>query len=327
MKQKIIQNVKVIVICLIIAAGVSYASADWSAPLSSPPTCITGNPGCDAPLNGNSIQQDKLGGLRLNTGIPQATNGLQVWGNSIFNGPVKINTGNPTAGQILTSTDASGTVAWQSSSPIPSNIVVFDTPGTTNWTAPAGVTRVRVRVWGGGAGGAFGWYGQPAILIGPGGGAGGYAESIVSVTNTTYAVTVGAGGAGSSAVYDNKNGYVNVPTASTVGHDGGNSSFANLVSANGGWGSTHGTIYADGENGGTASGTIAIIGGFGHDYNDGTGGDSPMGGSGGIEQSAGVASSMTPGVVPGGGGAGGNGNMVGPANGGAGAHGRVIVEY
>ncbi len=43
--------------------GVVFVYADWSAPISSPPTCVAGNPGCDTPINVSSIDQTKLGSL------------------------------------------------------------------------------------------------------------------------------------------------------------------------------------------------------------------------------------------------------------------------
>ena len=39
----------------------------WSAPLSSPPTCNAGDPGCDVPLNVGSFLQKKKGTLWVNT--------------------------------------------------------------------------------------------------------------------------------------------------------------------------------------------------------------------------------------------------------------------
>ena len=330
MKQKIIQNIKVIVICLIIAAGVSYASAWTNAPLNPP------NNNVDAPLNAGSLQQDKLGALRINTSTssPAAT-GLFVWGNSIFNGGMKINTGSAVSGQVLTSTDASGTVAWQSISSIPSNMIVFDTPGTTNWTAPAGATRVRVKAWGGGGGSGTYYHSgfNNITTCGGGGGGGGYAESIVPVTpGVSYTVTVGAGGAAGSA-----------QTLYSNGTNGGSSSFSNLVLAGGGAGgvSTINSAITSLNNagaGGTASGTIALYGQMGtgvsscgitanQNGNIIPGGVSPYGGSGWNSQS------LTDGYlnnIPGGGGwsdiyVGTSHSALDPLT--SGAHGRVILEY
>lgn len=58
-------------------------------------------------------------------------------------------------------------------------------PGTRTWTCPADVTKIKVKVYGGGAGGALG-----------GGGAGGIATAFYTVVpGQTYSYTVGAGGA------------------------------------------------------------------------------------------------------------------------------------
>jgi hypothetical protein len=57
----------------LLAAGTVVA---WTGPLSTPPNCTSGNPGCDAPLNVSLNAQAKAGGLLLNTG--GAANGLIV---------------------------------------------------------------------------------------------------------------------------------------------------------------------------------------------------------------------------------------------------------
>lgn len=47
------------------ALGTSIALAAWSAPLNGPPTCTSGNPGCDAPLNIGPTAQTKSGSLTI----------------------------------------------------------------------------------------------------------------------------------------------------------------------------------------------------------------------------------------------------------------------
>lgn len=83
-----------------------------------------------------------------------------------------------------------------------------------NWTAPTGVTEVEYLVVAGGGGGG---------RTGGGGGAGGFRTGTgLSVTaGTNYAVTVGAGGAGSN-------------TGSVAGSSGGNSVFSTITSKVGG---------------------------------------------------------------------------------------------
>ncbi len=78
-----IKNIKffsyfTIVIILTLGLSISLQSIlAWTAPSASPPTCATGNPGCDEPLNISNATQQKIGGLVLNTG-GIATNGLIV---------------------------------------------------------------------------------------------------------------------------------------------------------------------------------------------------------------------------------------------------------
>lgn len=61
MKTKIIQNIKAIVLGLILAVGVSYAAAGtWTAPVGAPPGNNT-----DAPINVGGASQTKTGPLTL----------------------------------------------------------------------------------------------------------------------------------------------------------------------------------------------------------------------------------------------------------------------
>lgn len=73
MKTKIIQNIKSVILTLVLVLGVSYVSASstWVAPTASAPGNNT-----DVPLNVGSVGQIKIGGLTLNTG--GAANGLIV---------------------------------------------------------------------------------------------------------------------------------------------------------------------------------------------------------------------------------------------------------
>ncbi|MFA6177802.1 MAG: hypothetical protein WC694_02835 [Candidatus Paceibacterota bacterium] len=123
MKTKIIQNIKSIILALILVLGVSYVSAfsTWVNPTSTPP-----NNNADTPLNVGNTGQIKVGGLTLNTG--GAPNGLIVQSGKVGIGVaspaqkldvagtiqatgLKITTG-ATAGKVLTS-DALGVATWQ----------------------------------------------------------------------------------------------------------------------------------------------------------------------------------------------------------------------
>lgn len=140
---------------------------------------------------------------------------------------------------------------------------------TQNWTAPAGVTSVKVFTVAGGGGGYA--YGGNNSVAGTGGGAGGAISQNVSVTpGQSYAVVVGAGGSGGTS-----------PAA------GSNSSFSGSVIANGG--GAAGVYYGVGGNGGcggggwTAGGTASqgFAGGKGSNGQYAAGGGGGMGAVGG----------------------------------------------
>ena len=202
-----LQQIKIVALGVILAAGLSYALA-WTGPSSTPP-----NGNVAAPLNVGTSTQTKYGNLVLN--------GLSVSAATILSGVLQIPIGTPAANNVLVSSDASGTVAWVStstlgfggSSSVNHGMQDFDSSGT--WTAPAGVTSVMVEAWGGGSG-ASGNSGS-ADVNGTGGA---YGKSILSVTpGTTYTITVGAGGLG---------------TQSQTIPAGGNSSFSSLMLVPGG---------------------------------------------------------------------------------------------
>ncbi len=73
--KEISQSIKVIVLGLAIGLGVSFVSANWTAPLSTAPTCTSGNPGCDAPVNVSNTNQTKGG-----AGTPLAASKLNIEG-------------------------------------------------------------------------------------------------------------------------------------------------------------------------------------------------------------------------------------------------------
>ena len=105
----------------------------------------------------------------------------------------------------------------------PGSVDVYGVPGTTNWTVPDGVFKIRARVWGaGGGGGSM----ISADGAGAGGNGGGYAEGVYSVTpGDVIAIVVGAGGAKGT-----------VAGGGTNGLQGGTSSVGSLLSATGGGG-------------------------------------------------------------------------------------------
>lgn len=227
------------------------------------------------------------------------------------------------ANTVLTNSDGAGTLSWavQAAGGTPSTITVYSTAGSFNWTAPAGVTRIHVQVWGGGGGGggATGCTGY-----GNGGGGGGYAESILSVTpGISYPVRVGSGGAtvANAAAFSGASSSFG-PTASPT--------LATTVSATGGQG---GLRDCEAESntalGGTGFGQIAMSGGSGVSGRfPSRGGDSPLGGIGGVagQNLANSTGNGEAGKAPGGGGGcGGSTGVYGL--GGNGASGRVVIRY
>lgn len=187
--------------------------------------------------------------------------------------------------------------------------LVFD--ASTAWVSPAGVTKVRARLWGaGGGGGAHLRYG---------GGSGAYIEKVITlIPNSEYTITVGVGGEG--GVFT---GPVSDPARR--GEDGGDSMIhlgaALIVSAPGGDG---GKIAAhDGDNGGLG-GVLANTAGSLRSVN----GNNSVTTTGGVP-----VLSVTPGAAQGSPGSngplygGGGGGGADSNNGGPGANGLIILEW
>jgi hypothetical protein len=182
-------------------------------------------------------------------------------------------------------------------------VVPFTNPGNTSWIAPAGVTWVKVEVWGaGGAGGsASGNFFAPAVAGGGGGGA--YSRTVMQLPGGSYGVSVGPGSFG----------------------NGGNSSFgtgSSFVSAAGGLrgnDASPGNASSGGSGGfaGAGAGVFRVNGGFGGPGSQGNGGGGFGSNVYGIGQSG----------FPPGGGAGGGGSNGGTGTGGQGANGKVVITY
>ena len=211
--------------------------------------------------------------------------------------------------QYLGLSDASGYVGrWL-------NTRVFTSSGT--YTPTPGTKRIRVTITGGGGGGG----GCKAIsnnetFFGAGGGAGGTIISIMTPTQNSYPVTIGAGGAGG--------------VSATYGINGGNSLFASLIAPGGAGGGKSGVTNTNGGNGGVPStGDINIIGGCGGDGQSGNigvsgeGGTSYWGGGGRAGAGGGVSGKA---YGSGGGGAYDAGYSGASMTGGKGAAGICIIE-
>lgn len=216
-----------------------------------------------------------------------------------------------------------------SAASVPSrDLVIFAVPGTTNWTVPAGVTRVWAEGWGGGGGG--GGTDQNGRTYPPAAGASGaYFAGWFDVTpGEVIPITIGGGGQGTT-----------VGVSSATG--GGTTSFGSMASATGG---------GPGVNANSATGTVlpmpgVAVGGqlnlpgqkpegtqkaITNGYICGAGASAPRGGPGGPSGSGGGVAGIQPG---GGGGHGGSGNGTdttlgtGPANGAAGGAGMLLLTW
>ncbi|HAN7828271.1 TPA: hypothetical protein IF844_003040 [Escherichia coli] len=195
------------------------------------------------------------------------------------------------------------------------NTQVFTSSGT--YTPTPGTKRIRVTITGGGGGGG----GCQAIsnnetFFGAGGGAGGTIISIITPTQNSYPVTIGAGGAGG--------------VSATNGTSGGNSVFASLIAPGGAGGGKVGVTNTNGGNGGVPStGDIRITGGHGGDGQSGNigvsgeGGTSYWGGGGRAGAGGGVIGKA---YGSGGGGAYDAGYSGTSMTGGKGASGICIIE-
>ncbi|HEI3333060.1 TPA: tail fiber protein [Escherichia coli] len=195
------------------------------------------------------------------------------------------------------------------------NTRVFTSSGT--YTPTPGTKRIRVTITGGGGGGG----GCQAIsnnetFFGAGGGAGGTIISIMTPTQNSYPVTIGAGGAGG--------------VSATNGTRGGNSLFASLIAPGGAGGGKVGVTNTNGGNGGVPStGDISITGGDGGDGQSGNigvsgeGGASYWGGGGRAGAGGGVSGKA---YGSGGGGAYDAGYSGTSMTGGKGAAGICIIE-
>ncbi len=191
----------------------------------------------------------------------------------------------------------------------------FASSGT--YTPSPETKRIRVTITGGGGGGG----GCQAIssnetFFGAGGGAGGTVITILTPTQNSYPVTIGAGGAGG--------------VGATNGLKGGDSSFGSVIAPGGEGGGKVGVTNTNGGNGGVPNiGDIRITGGDGGDGQSGNisvsgeGGASYWGGGGRAGAGGGVRGRA---FGSGGGGAYDAGYSGTSMTGGKGANGVCIIE-
>lgn len=155
---------------------------------------------------------------------------LDVNGSINVTGTIKVNGTDGIANQVLMK-NSTGNLVWGDITEF-KNMITFTTTGSSNWTIPAGVTRIWVEVWGGGGGGTD--YG--------GGGGGAYVTGFFNVTpGGTLFCTVGAAGVAGASTATNGG-------LSSVTYSG------SFINANGGNGNSYGTVgYA--ASGGSFSGS------------------------------------------------------------------------
>lgn len=208
----------------------------------------------------------------------------------------------------------------------------FSTPGSGIFTFPAGVTNFTAKLWGGGgAGGSI----TTAGTASGGGGSGALTEATIvlppGVTSITY--TVGSASTGSNNATPSTLTVLSTTLTANAGSDGIVASGATALGGAGGGSSsvvTSGLILGGysiaGQNGGPgfAGGTYFGTGGGG--------GGAPEGGAGGQGFSlgydvTGVSTSLTPGSIPGGGGAGGFNIFTNSVVSSSGANGLILIYY
>jgi hypothetical protein len=195
---------------------------------------------------------------------------------------------------------------------------IFTSSGT--FTVPAGVTKVKVRSVGGGAGGEYA-NGSPSV--GVGGGSGAYIEEIIDLTGvSTVTVTIGAAGQGG------------VSSSATAATAGGDTTFGAYHTAGGGQVDTTGGTATGGDlnipGGNGTYGAIATIAGTNRLVISGRGGSNPLGqGGNSAVANYGAQVDGNTGAGYGGGGSGGAtpGGTADGSDGGAGKPGIVIVEW
>ncbi|HSC52138.1 MAG TPA: hypothetical protein VLC98_00845 [Phnomibacter sp.] len=130
----------------------------------------------------------------LGVGNVSPNESLDVAGNINLTGNIKVNGTSGSPGQALMM-NSSGNMVWASMASSYSYFWAFKTAGNTNWTVPAGVTKILIEAWGAGGGGR-----GDNITVGNGGGGGGYVIAIANVTpGDVLPITIGTGGTGGSS--------------------------------------------------------------------------------------------------------------------------------
>ena len=151
---------------------------------------------------------------------------------SAANTPARLGIG--TTNQVLSV--VGGIPSWATLSAAGADVQEFTSSGT--WTKPAGKSAVYVFAVGAGGGGASGGRGNSDTGPGGSGGNGGVVACKWLVASTlagTVSVTIGAGGAGGTAIVAGTTSVDGI-----TGTDGGNTTFGTALTAHGGFGGVFG---------------------------------------------------------------------------------------
>ncbi|MDE1967224.1 MAG: hypothetical protein KGI45_04135 [Patescibacteria group bacterium] len=110
------------------------ALANWTPPPGTPPSCPSGQPGCDAPINVGSVAQTRMGAIGLGeTSIPTGLKSLldingQLSANAVVTNQLQVTGGTLAAGNVLTS-DVNGNATWQAPGASSGSYLVFYNSG------------------------------------------------------------------------------------------------------------------------------------------------------------------------------------------------------
>jgi hypothetical protein len=145
-------------------------------------------------------------------GNPAPAEKLDVTGNINVTGTIKANGTDGTAGQILMKNNA-GILSWGDACEYKNfKVYEFTTAGAfQNFTVPAGVSKIKVQMWG--AGGKGQTITGGASTNGAGGGGGGYLEATLQVAPTmAFNVIIGEGATAANGNSSGGNTILGLPT-------------------------------------------------------------------------------------------------------------------
>jgi len=276
--------------------------------------------------NNQSYTTTGAGTITITSGTTGNINNMNIGASTAGTGRFTSGTITSTVSSTSNTTDIP-TTAWVRDQGGFRSQVVFTT-GTSTWTIPTGITKIKVTVVGAGGGG--GGVSAVASAAGAGGGGGGMSVSYYTglTPGNTLSYSVGTGGTagttagGAGGAGGNTTVSANTEIITTLqanGGSGGNGATTNTITV-GGAGASAGSgpanaILMAGYLGGTADGGRQKAG---------NGANGPLGGGGG----QGKVSTTGAGSAATNYGAGGGGALGATANtGGAGSGGIIIIEY